>query len=152
MDYQTIRDLIANARKKTPVHVWIRHDGALDVDAGDDLMVFPTGADWTLLVGEWERAQHVLEQHAARIRYYHVENDRRNSALPLLDLRGVNARIEPGSFIREGAVIQQNSHDSSVQGARAGFDFLGSHPRLKATALQTVGAKGYDGFAIAVVD
>lgn len=105
MDYQTIRDLIANARKKTPVRVWIRHEGALDVEGDDELMVFPAGDGSTLLVGEWERAQLVLEAHAARIRYHHVENDRRNSALPLLDLKGVNARIEPGSFIREGAVI-----------------------------------------------
>ena len=56
------------------------------------------------------------------------------------------------NVIREGAVIREKSNDRSVEGARQGFDFLGSHPRLRATALQTVGAKGYDGFAIAVVD
>ena len=105
MDYETIRDIIANARKKTPVRVWIRHDGALDVADDDDLLVFPAGDDSTLLVGEWERARAVLERHAARIRYHHVESDRRNSAVPLLDLKGVNARIEPGSFIRDGVTI-----------------------------------------------
>ena len=105
MDYQTIRDLIANARKKTPVRVWIRHDGPLGVEAHDDLMVFPAGEGSTLLVGEWEAAQAVLEKYAGAIRYHHVENDRRNSALPVLDLKGVNARIEPGSVIREGATI-----------------------------------------------
>ncbi len=56
------------------------------------------------------------------------------------------------NVIRDGAVIEARSGDRSVEGARQGFDFLGSHPRLRATALQTVGAKGYDGFAIAVVD
>jgi tetrahydrodipicolinate N-acetyltransferase len=105
MDYETIRDLIANARKKTPVRVWIRHDAPLAIDADDDLKVFPAGPETTLLVGEWERAQAALEVHASSIRYHHVENDRRNSAVPLLDLKGVNARIEPGSFIREGATI-----------------------------------------------
>ena len=105
MDYQTIRDLIANARKKTPVRVWLRHDGPLDVEGDDDLLVFPAGEGSTLLVGDWERAQQVLERHASSIRYHHVENDRRNSALPMLDLKGVNARIEPGSVIREGATI-----------------------------------------------
>ena len=105
MDYQTIRDLIANARKKTPVRVWIRHEGKLDVEADDDLMVFPAGEGTTLLAGEWERAQAVLDANASRIRYHHLENDRRNSALPMLDLKGVNARIEPGSVIREGATI-----------------------------------------------
>ena len=56
------------------------------------------------------------------------------------------------NVIRDGAVIKAQSGDASVEGARAGFDFLGSHPRLRATALQTVGAKGHDGFAIAVVE
>ncbi|HEX6589589.1 MAG TPA: 2,3,4,5-tetrahydropyridine-2,6-dicarboxylate N-acetyltransferase [Longimicrobiales bacterium] len=105
MDYETIRDIIANARKKTPVRVWIRHDGALDVEADDDLMVFPAGEGTTLLVGEWDRAREIIEGSGARIRYHHVENDRRNSAVPLLDMKGVNARIEPGSFIRDGVTI-----------------------------------------------
>jgi predicted O-methyltransferase YrrM len=56
------------------------------------------------------------------------------------------------NVIRDGAVIKENSGDASVEGARAGFDFLGNNKRLRATALQTVGAKGYDGFAIAIVD
>jgi predicted O-methyltransferase YrrM len=55
------------------------------------------------------------------------------------------------NVIRDGRVIEAGSGDRNVEGARAGFDFLGSHPRLRATALQTVGAKGYDGFAVAVV-
>jgi predicted O-methyltransferase YrrM len=55
------------------------------------------------------------------------------------------------NVIRDGAVIRTDGRDGSVEGARAGFDFLGSHPRIRATALQTVGAKGYDGFAIGIV-
>lgn len=55
------------------------------------------------------------------------------------------------NVIRDGAVIKANSGDANVEGARAGFDFLGGNPRLDATALQTVGSKGYDGFAIAIV-
>jgi tetrahydrodipicolinate N-acetyltransferase len=105
MDYERIRDIIANARKRTPVRAWIRHDGDLGVAPGDDLLVFPTGAGTTILVGEWERVAEVLDREAARILYHHVENDRRNSAVPLLDLKGVNARIEPGAVIREGVEI-----------------------------------------------
>ena len=55
------------------------------------------------------------------------------------------------NVIREGEVIQANSANMSVQGSRAAFERLGSEKRLIATALQTVGAKGYDGFAIAIV-
>ena len=54
------------------------------------------------------------------------------------------------NVIRDGKVIEARD-DRNVEGARAAFDFIGAHPRLTATALQTVGAKGYDGFAIAVV-
>jgi tetrahydrodipicolinate N-acetyltransferase len=105
MDYREIRDLIANAHKRTPVTVYIRHDGDLGDDAPDGLKVFPTGIGSTILVGEWDAAAALLERERGRIRYYHVENDRRNSAIPLLDLRAVNARIEPGAFIRDKVEI-----------------------------------------------
>jgi len=63
----------------------------------------------------------------------------------------------PGSLIigdnvvRDGAVVDADSRDDRVQGVRAFFDRLAADPRLDATALQTVGAKGWDGFAIALV-
>ena len=107
MDYQQIRDIIANAKKSTPVTVYVRHDGPLAVDASDDLKVFPTGPETTVLIGEWERARAVLEG-ASNIRYHHLENDRRNSAIPLLDLKPVNSRIEPGCIIRDGAEIGEH--------------------------------------------
>ncbi|CAN5788058.1 2,3,4,5-tetrahydropyridine-2,6-dicarboxylate N-acetyltransferase [soil metagenome] len=105
MDYQEIRDLIGNARKRTPVTVHVRHSGELDASSAVGLKVFPAGAGTTILIGEWEDAAAVLESAADRISYYHLENDRRNSAIPLLDLRAINARIEPGSFIREKVEI-----------------------------------------------
>lgn len=55
------------------------------------------------------------------------------------------------NVIRDGEVIDPSSEDSNVQGVRQFFDMLKSEPGLQATALQTVGSKGYDGFAMAVV-
>ncbi len=55
------------------------------------------------------------------------------------------------NVIREGRVIDAASDDPSIIGTRAAFELIGGHPRLDATALQTVGIKGYDGFAIAMV-
>ena len=55
------------------------------------------------------------------------------------------------NVIRDGEVINPSSDDERVQGVRRFFDVLKSEPRLQATALQTVGSKGYDGFAMAVV-
>ncbi len=43
------------------------------------------------------------------------------------------------------------SEAEDVRGTRAAIEMIGSHPRLSGTAVQTVGSKGYDGFALARV-
>jgi len=55
------------------------------------------------------------------------------------------------NVIREGAIVEKDNDDPRVIGTRAFLEKLGSDPRLDATAVQTVGSKGYDGFALAVV-
>jgi predicted O-methyltransferase YrrM len=55
------------------------------------------------------------------------------------------------NVIRDGAVLNRDGRDENVEGARAAFAFIGGERRLDGTAIQTVGAKGYDGFAIAIV-
>jgi predicted O-methyltransferase YrrM len=55
------------------------------------------------------------------------------------------------NVVRGGAVTNPKSDDPSVQGVRRFMKQLASEPRVDATAIQTVGSKGYDGFAIAVV-
>jgi predicted O-methyltransferase YrrM len=55
------------------------------------------------------------------------------------------------NVIREGAVIDPASDDPRVQGVRRFYEVLAREPRVSATALQTVGSKGYDGFALALV-
>jgi predicted O-methyltransferase YrrM len=63
----------------------------------------------------------------------------------------------PGSLIvvdnvvRDGAVIEADSADASVQGVRRLNELMASEPRVAATVIQTVGVKGYDGFALALV-
>ena len=102
MDYREIRDLIANSRKRTPVMVFVRHDGALP-GTGDEVMVFAGGEGTSILVGEWDAIEPVLSHSG--VRYFHLENDRRNSAIPLLDWKGIAARIEPGAVIRDKVEI-----------------------------------------------
>jgi predicted O-methyltransferase YrrM len=55
------------------------------------------------------------------------------------------------NVVRKGDIIDAESSDSRVQGARTFLEKVGTNPRLTATAIQTVGIKGYDGFAIAMV-
>ena len=47
--------------------------------------------------------------------------------------------------------MDPDSPDPNVQGVRRMYDLLAAEPRLTATVIQTVGSKGYDGFALAVV-
>ncbi len=64
----------------------------------------------------------------------------------------------PGSIIvidnvvREGAVADETNEDERVRGTRRVYELLASERRVSATALQTVGVKGYDGFILAVVN
>src|SRR5271170_2499585 len=55
------------------------------------------------------------------------------------------------NVVRDGAVVDADSSDPAVRGVREFFDMLAAEPRLSATALQTLGSKGYDGFAMALV-
>jgi predicted O-methyltransferase YrrM len=83
-----------------------------------------------------------------------IDADKPNNAAYLrwalkLSRRGTLIIID--NVVRDGALIDANSSDKDVQGARHLFELLVSEPRLSSTALQTVGTKGYDGFAIAIV-
>lgn len=55
------------------------------------------------------------------------------------------------NVVRNGAVADAASNDPNVLGVRRFFDLMAENPRLSATAIQTVGSKGYDGFSMAVV-
>ena len=107
MDAQEIIDFIANAPKKTPVKVYVREKCGMRVD-WPDAHVYG-GRDGKVVFGEWGAIEPVLLANADSIEYADVECDRRNSAVPLLDLRGVNARIEPGAIIRDRVEIGDNA-------------------------------------------
>jgi hypothetical protein len=53
--------------------------------------------------------------------------------------------------VRGGRVADADSTAPDVQGSRNALELIGKHPRLSGTAIQTVGSKGYDGFALARV-
>jgi predicted O-methyltransferase YrrM len=55
------------------------------------------------------------------------------------------------NVVREGAVLDAQSDDASVQGMRRFFELAATDPRVSGTAIQTVGAKGHDGLAILLV-
>jgi predicted O-methyltransferase YrrM len=68
-----------------------------------------------------------------------------------LRLARVGTVIVADNVVRGGRVIEPGSDDVNVLGVRRFAELVAQEPRLSATVLQTVGTKGYDGFALAVV-
>ena len=59
--------------------------------------------------------------------------------------------IVADNVVRAGAVVDSDSDDPNVRGVRRLTELVAAEPRLTATAVQTVGGKGYDGFLLALV-
>ena len=68
-----------------------------------------------------------------------------------LKLARIGTVIVADNVVRQGKVIDPKSRDANVQGVRRFTEMLASESRLSSTVLQTVGEKGYDGFALAVM-
>lgn len=83
-----------------------------------------------------------------------IDADKQNNPNYLsraLELSHPGTLIVVDNVVRGGAVADAASRDPEVIGTRRCLEMMASDPRLAATAIQTVGAKGYDGFAIALV-
>jgi tetrahydrodipicolinate N-acetyltransferase len=107
MDANEIISFIQKSEKKTPVKVYVK--GNLEgINWGSNTQTFITG-DTGVVFGEWKEVQAVIEENTKNLQDYVVENDRRNSAIPLLDLKGIKARIEPGAIIRDQVEIGDNA-------------------------------------------
>lgn len=110
MDAKAIIEKIRTAEKKTPVKAYIRTTRPLHFE---NCHVF-TGADM-IVMGDYKDIAPVLERNEDAIEDLVVECDRRNSALPLADIKTLHARIEPSAIIRdeveigEGAVIMMGA-------------------------------------------
>lgn len=107
MDANEIISFIQKSEKKTPVKVYIK--GQLkNIEFPDSVQAF-VNEKTGVLFGEWSEVKAVLEANGQDITDYVVENDRRNSAIPLLDMKGIKARIEPGAIIRDQVEIGDNA-------------------------------------------
>ena len=103
MNAQEIIHYIATAEKKTPVKITLREK------AGEHSISFGSakafGVGDKVIFGDWKELGPILEANRSKIDDMVIENDCRNSAIPLLDLKGINARIEPGAVIRDQVTI-----------------------------------------------
>jgi predicted O-methyltransferase YrrM len=69
-----------------------------------------------------------------------------------IELSRPGSLIVVDNVVRDGAVADASSTDPAIQGMRTFFEMVRDEPRVDATALQTVGVKGYDGLAIVRVN
>lgn len=106
MNAQEIIELIRTSKKQTPVRVFLKEKSPL---AFENAKVFPIGNGTSIIFGDWKDISPVLEANAEKIEDLVIENDCRNSAIPLLDKKNINARIEPGAIIRDQVEIGDNA-------------------------------------------
>ena len=111
MDYDMtnpyeIAKYIKEAKKATPVKVYVKGD--LSGASAEGVKVFGQGDFW-ILMGDHAAVQALLDSKKDAIVDCAMEYDRRNSAVPMLDITGVEARIEPGAFIRDRVSIGKNA-------------------------------------------
>jgi predicted O-methyltransferase YrrM len=113
------------------------------------------GAKVDLRVGAALDALPLLEKEGAAFDFVFIDADKRNNPDYLrwaLRLARVGAVVVIDNVVRRGAVLDAQSDDPDIVGTRRMFDLAGEDKRWSATALQTVGAKGWDGFAIGIVE
>ena len=106
LDANDIIRTIAESKKKTPVKVYVKGDLA-SLEVPEELDAY-FGDKAGVLFGDWKDAEKFLKDHS-EITGYHVENDGRNTGVPLLDKKKFNARIEPGAIIRDQVEIGDNA-------------------------------------------
>ncbi len=105
MDSFEIIKYISDSKKKTPVRVYL--NGALDKIDFTEYDFFGNEISGILFC-EYSDFQKLYSENKESINKYRIENDRRNSAIPLADLTKYNSRIEPGAFIRDLVEIGDN--------------------------------------------
>ena len=97
---------IKDAKKVTPIKVYV--NGKLEKHNRIGVQKFGMESFWILL-GDYPDVMALLNSAREDVVDYYLENDRRNSAIPMLDLTEIEARIEPGAFIRDRVKIGKNA-------------------------------------------
>ncbi len=105
-DSRSLANYIKSVKKQTPVKIIL--DGKIKKMNFLDLKFFKS-SEIAIAFGEYEEVKKFVSVNKKYIRSYHVEADRRNSAIPLLDIKDMDARIEPGSIIRNHVSIGKSA-------------------------------------------
>lgn len=106
MNSYEIVEFIKNAEKKTPVKAYIK-GSILGADT-TKCRVFEFDCA-SIIFGELAEVEQIIKNCMETIEFYELENNCRNSAVPMLDITHIEARIEPGAIIRDKVIIGKNA-------------------------------------------
>ena len=104
MNAQEIIEYIRTSPKKTPFKLYVCEKEPV---AFPNCHIFPAAPGCKIVFGDWADIAPVLESN--EFDHLEIENNCRNSAIPMLDLKDIPARIEPGAIIREQVDIGRNA-------------------------------------------
>lgn len=105
-DPYEIARFIKETKKSTPVKVYVNGDLK---EANLENIEWFGDNNFYILFGESDVVSKIILDNKDKIKHFRLENDRRNSAIPMLDILEVDARIEPGAIIRDRVSIGKNA-------------------------------------------
>jgi caffeoyl-CoA O-methyltransferase len=96
----------------------------------------------------------LVDEGAAPFDFVFIDADKENTRAYFelcLQLSHVGTAIFVDNLVRNGGIVDAESTDAQVVGMREFMSYVTNEKRVDVTAVQTVGSKGYDGFALAYV-
>lgn len=101
MKTEDIISYIANAKKTTPCEL------ITDEEIKNTYNCKVIGDNLKFIYGDYTDIEKIIKENS--LQNYHLKNDRRNSGVPMLDIKNINARIEPGAIIRDMVEIKDKA-------------------------------------------
>ncbi|EOD00890.1 2,3,4,5-tetrahydropyridine-2,6-dicarboxylate N-acetyltransferase [Caldisalinibacter kiritimatiensis] len=106
-DPYELANYIKSSKKSTPVKVYLKGNNLNKINF-DKVKEFGND-EFKIIIGEYNEIVYIMDKYSEEIEDYYIEYDRRNSAIPLLDITNIQARIEPGAIIRDKSYIGKNA-------------------------------------------
>ncbi|MFQ7518489.1 MAG: 2,3,4,5-tetrahydropyridine-2,6-dicarboxylate N-acetyltransferase [Clostridium sp.] len=105
-DAYAIAKYIKDAEKQTPVKIYV--STTAEIEKNENFKVFGNNGEYTL-IGDYKTITEAIAPIKDKITDMYVENTARNSAIPMVDMLNIDARIEPGAIIRDMVTIEKNA-------------------------------------------
>ena len=105
-DAYAIAKFIKDAEKQTPVKIYV--STTAEIAKSEDFKVFGNNGEY-VLIGDYKTIMDAIAPIKDQITDMYIENAARNSAIPMIDMLDIDARIEPGAIIRDMVTLEKNA-------------------------------------------